>query len=186
MLKTKLRPRMSNLIAARELLKKDFEPEWITGSLGTYPINTEKVNERAKYVDGLESDRIQQDDLLKSLLEDIVHYGLNYAYKRYTDPTDNHDQYKYTTTSNPKTVIIVGAGMAGLSAAYELTKVGHNVKILEIQANVGGRVKTVGEKDGFAKHCYANGKDTITHIFYVCFMFYAYPHSWSNAVSRSA
>ena len=161
MLKTKLRPRVGNLATARKLLKKDFEPEWITGSLGTYPIKTEKVNERANYLGSLEGDRIQQDDLLKPLLEDIVHYGLNYAYKRYTDPTDNHDQYKYTTTSSPKTVIIVGAGMAGLSAAYELTKVGHNVKILETQARVGGRVKTVGEKDGFAKHCYADGKDRI-------------------------
>ena len=154
----KAKAKQGNPAKARRLLKKDFEPEWITGNLGTYPVRTEKV----KYVADVESDRVQQDDLLKPLLEDIVHYGLNYAYKRYTDPTDKHEQYKYTMTSNPKTVIIVGAGMAGLSAAYELTKVGHNVKILEMQARVGGRVKTVGEKDGFAKHCYANGKDMIT------------------------
>ena len=139
-------------------LKKDFEPDWITGNLGNYPVKSQGVNEIVKYVGGLESDRVQQDNLLKPFLEDVVHYGLNYAYKKYTDQSvNNHDQYKYTRTSNPKTVIIVGAGMAGLSAAYELTKVGHNVKILEMQNRIGGRVKTLGEKDGFAKHCYANG-----------------------------
>ena len=162
MLKTKTKQAASNPAKARGLLKKGFEPNWITGSLGTYPVNTEKV---AKFVGGLDGDRVQQDDLLRPLLEDIVHYGLNYAYKKYTVPTDDHDQYKYTKTSNPKTVIIVGAGMAGLSAAYELTKVGHNVKILEMQTRVGGRVKTVGEKDGFAKYCYANGNYNYIRIF---------------------
>ena len=145
-----------NTTKVRGLFKKDFEPNWITGGLGTYPVNTKGA---VQHVDGLEGDRVQQDDLLKPLFEDIVYYGLNYAYKKYTDEGDNHDQYKYTMTTNPKTVIIVGAGMAGLSAAYELTKVGHNVKILEMQTRVGGRVKTLGEKDGFAQHCYVNGKE---------------------------
>ena len=164
MLRKKEKQTASNPVKARGLFKKDFEPNWITGSLGTYPVDTEKL---AKYVGGLDDDRVQQDDLLKPLLEDIVHYGLNYAYKRYTVPTDDHDQYKYTKTSNSKTVIIIGAGMAGLSAAYELTKVGHNVKILEMQTRAGGRVKTVGEKDGFAKHCYANGNYKYIIIIYV-------------------
>ena len=145
---------MTNRTSTRGHFKKDFEPNWITGGLGTYPVNTKT----ARPADHMLGNRVQQDDLLKPLFEDIFQFGLNYAYKRYTAPADDHDQYKYTTTSNPKTVIIVGAGMAGLSAAYELTKVGHNVKILEMQTRAGGRVKTFGEKDGFAKHCYANGK----------------------------
>ena len=65
--------------------------------------------------------------------------------------------YRYTKTDKPKDVIIVGAGMAGLSAAYELAQVGHRVQILEMQERVGGRVKTFGEKEGFAKHLYVDG-----------------------------
>ena len=42
-----------------------------------------------------------------------------------------------------KDVIIVGAGMAGLVAAYELKKVGHRVTVLEARDRIGGRVLTV-------------------------------------------
>jgi len=44
-----------------------------------------------------------------------------------------------------KRVIVVGAGLAGLSAAYELLKAGHEPLILEAQHRVGGRVYTMRE-----------------------------------------
>jgi len=44
-----------------------------------------------------------------------------------------------------KKIIIIGAGMAGLSAGYELTQLGHDVTILEARARPGGRVHTIRE-----------------------------------------
>jgi monoamine oxidase len=45
----------------------------------------------------------------------------------------------------PKKVIVIGAGMAGLVAAYELQRAGHEPVILEGQERVGGRVQTLRE-----------------------------------------
>ncbi len=44
-----------------------------------------------------------------------------------------------------KKVLILGAGLAGLSAGYELTRTGHDITILEGQVRAGGRVQTVRE-----------------------------------------
>ena len=53
---------------------------------------------------------------------------------------------------------MVGAGMSGLVAAYELKKAGYNVKILEMSQRYGGRVKTLNEKDGFDRGLHTDGK----------------------------
>jgi monoamine oxidase len=55
----------------------------------------------------------------------------------------------FPKTRTQLNVIIVGAGMAGLCAAYELEKLGHIVTILEAeQTHVGGRVRTMHFADG--------------------------------------
>lgn len=46
-------------------------------------------------------------------------------------------------TTNNKTVTVIGAGMAGLSAALELHRAGWQVTVLEARQRVGGRVHTV-------------------------------------------
>ncbi len=43
----------------------------------------------------------------------------------------------------PKRVVVIGAGLAGLVAAYELKRQGHDVVVLEAQNRVGGRIYTL-------------------------------------------
>lgn len=45
--------------------------------------------------------------------------------------------------ARPLRVVVVGAGMAGLAAAYELVRGGHYVTVLEARHRVGGRVLTL-------------------------------------------
>ncbi len=49
------------------------------------------------------------------------------------------------TTGPRQRVVIVGAGIAGLVAAYELLRAGHDPLILESQHRVGGRILTLRE-----------------------------------------
>jgi monoamine oxidase len=44
-----------------------------------------------------------------------------------------------------KKVLVLGAGMAGLVAAYELTQLGHDITVLEARSRPGGRVHTLRE-----------------------------------------
>ena len=57
--------------------------------------------------------------------------------------------------SNTKKVIIVGAGMSGLVAGYELARAGHDVSILEARDRIGGRVLTI--RSPFSNNHFAEG-----------------------------
>lgn len=57
------------------------------------------------------------------------------------------------TTNNPKKVLVIGAGLSGLAAAWELKMAGHEVTVLEARLRPGGRVSTIREP--FANGLYA-------------------------------
>src|SRR6266496_4046578 len=54
---------------------------------------------------------------------------------------------------SPREVLVLGAGLAGLAAAYELQKAGYAVTVLEARSRPGGRVLTY--RDPFADGLYA-------------------------------
>lgn len=56
-------------------------------------------------------------------------------------------------TARRKRIVIIGAGLAGLVAAFELTRAGHDVTVLEARSRAGGRVQTLREP--FADGLYA-------------------------------
>ena len=51
------------------------------------------------------------------------------------------------THGGGRRVVVLGAGLAGLGAAYNLMRHGYDVTVLEAQDRPGGRVQTV--RDGF-------------------------------------
>ncbi|RIK42089.1 MAG: amine oxidase [Chloroflexi bacterium] len=63
-----------------------------------------------------------------------------------TDPSTRALLFGGLPRTDPgKRVIVVGAGMAGLVAAYELLLAGHDPVVLEAQQRVGGRIYTMRE-----------------------------------------
>ena len=55
----------------------------------------------------------------------------------------------------PRKIVIIGAGMAGLSAGWELSQAGHDITILEARTRPGGRVYTLREP--FSDGLFAEG-----------------------------
>src|SRR6266576_1160457 len=65
-------------------------------------------------------------------------------------------------------VVVVGGGLAGLSAALELVDAGHEVTLLEARPTLGGKVQTLPERDGDPEPPPDNGQ----HIALGCFTNY--------------
>src|SRR5262245_53455834 len=63
----------------------------------------------------------------------------------------------------PQRILVLGGGLAGLCAAFELQGLGHTATILEAQSRPGGRVRTLREP--FAPGLYTEaGPETIPGV----------------------
>ncbi|MEO1402648.1 MAG: FAD-dependent oxidoreductase [Cyanobacteria bacterium J06635_1] len=72
----------------------------------------------------------------------LLKYGLLSAAALSTAALSSPALHKTTTV---KKIIVIGAGLAGLAAAHELTQAGHDVTVLEARPRAGGRVYTLRE-----------------------------------------
>ncbi len=70
-----------------------------------------------------------------------------------------------------KKVIVVGAGLAGLAAALELTQAGHEVTVFEARLRPGGRVRTL--REAFSDGLYAEAGARIFSDSYPRLLHYA-------------
>ena len=143
------------------------EPDWIAASgynsvKESRAAHTRATTEQIRVHEDDHVPPIMQTDDMKEFYLDIVKYGLHYAYMKFKlkDETKGA-QFKapgpLSKTTKPKNVVIVGAGLSGLAAGYELVRAGHHVKILEMQHRVGGRIKTVS-KESFYLGLWSEGK----------------------------
>jgi monoamine oxidase len=73
--------------------------------------------------------------------------------------------------TSPRKIVVVGAGLAGLTAAFELQQAGHDVTVLEARPRPGGRVFTL--RDKFDDNLYAEAGAMDFHRSYVQMLHYA-------------
>ena len=71
----------------------------------------------------------------------------------------------------PPRVVVVGAGLAGLAAAYELRQGGADVRLIERSGRVGGRVKTI--RGHFDDGAWVDVGGQTTGAMYANFFYYA-------------
>ena len=80
----------------------------------------------------------------------------------------------FNNSTDERRIIVIGAGLAGLSCAYELDKAGYNVLLIEASSSPGGRIST--HRTTFSNNLYSemgaeyvDSSDTYIHKY--CKMF---------------
>jgi monoamine oxidase len=81
-----------------------------------------------------------------------VFLGMEAMGLAYSTPPGVEDFELPKGSGNGKSVVVLGAGIAGLVSAYELRKAGYDVTVLEARDRAGGRVWTVRGGDRIVHH----------------------------------
>jgi protoporphyrinogen oxidase len=82
------------------------------------------------------------------------------------DQVVKKDRYRSAVTP-PRHVAVIGAGPAGLTAAYELSKHGVYVEVFEADANVGGLCRTISlwnQKVDLGPHRFFSSDSRVNHL----------------------
>jgi len=95
----------------------------------------------------------------------------------------------FSAGSAKKRVVVLGAGLAGLTAAWEIDQAGHDVAVVEAQTRPGGRVRTL--REGFAPGLSAEAgamaySDSYRHLMRYVRLFQVPHESLATAAIRSA
>ncbi len=78
---------------------------------------------------------------------------------------------QFASAFAPQKIVVVGAGLAGLAAAYELREAGQDATLIEQSDRVGGRVKTI--RGQFADDAWVDVGGQTTGAFYANFFYYS-------------
>ncbi len=152
----------------------DTDPEqesrlaWVKDDVDRHPLTPSSLIIRKEINVGPDPSNksLQQSDLLRRFYLAIAINGLKFAYDHAGSLFKPDDlpflpevrSISDAGSNQDKHVIVVGAGMSGMVAAYELKREGYHVEILEMSQRYGGRVKTLSQKDGYDRGLHTDGK----------------------------
>ena len=92
----------------------------------------------------------------------------SHALNTATSPLDLLKRVRSLTSNNLRnapSITIIGSGVAGLTCAYELKRLGANITLLEAdQGHIGGRVRTLRESDRLYSELGAMRIPTLHHF----------------------
>ncbi|HJP20858.1 MAG TPA: FAD-dependent oxidoreductase [Alphaproteobacteria bacterium] len=106
-------------------------------------------------------DRLEEKRVCVGSLNCLSRLFRDLPYSCTVNPALGHEyepEYRVTPTASPKTVMVVGAGPAGMECAITAAKRGHAVTVFERGPAVGGALM------GYAAHDQAHGSDLMTLV----------------------